>query len=148
MFSDKKLIVLSCMGMVLWAFGCNMESRGFALPQGSIEEGKKTFISLNCNQCHSVADIRWTGDTEHGDVHFRLGGETEHKKTYGELVTSVINPSHKIARQYRSDLTTESGNSKMKNYNDIMNVRELVDLVTFLQEEYDVVPPQGPHYVY
>ena len=133
---------------VLFLLACNMESRGFALPNGNIEEGKSTFISLNCNQCHSVADITWEGDTEKGDIHFRLGGETENKKTYGELVTSIINPSHKIAREYRTELTTPLGTSKMKNYNDIMKVQELVDLVTFLQEEYDVVPPQGPHYIY
>ena len=137
---SKSMLYVLCVGGLLWVLACNMESRGFALPQGSVDQGKKTFVSLNCNQCHSIADISWAGDADMGDVHFRLGGETEKKKTYGELVTSVINPSHRIARRYRTELTTASGTSKMKNYNDIMKVQELVDLVTFLQEEYEVVP--------
>jgi hypothetical protein len=72
--------------------GCNKESKGFALPAGDLEAGKATFEALNCNACHSIADIQWKGQDE--ELRLPLGGETTRIKTYGELVTSVINPSH------------------------------------------------------
>jgi sulfur-oxidizing protein SoxX len=66
------------------------------------------------------------------------------------LVTSIINPLHKIAKGYELDSITESGMSKMRNYNDIMTVTELVDLVTYLQPHYKVKPyeytPYGRYY--
>jgi hypothetical protein len=34
-----------------------------------------------------------------------LGGDTIRVKTYGELVTSIINPSHVLAVKYQQQLT-------------------------------------------
>ena len=122
--------------------GCNGQAGGFALPEGNIEEGRATFKRLECNACHSISEIAWKGGSD--SLHIQLGGEVVRKKAYEALVTSVINPSHKIAPRYKqknSTETTESGLSKMKNYNEVMTVQELVDLVTFLQSEYNVNTP-------
>ena len=60
-------------------------------------------------------------------------------QTYGELVTSIINPSHRLARGYAvEEIASEEGESEMKNYNDVMTVSELIDLVTFLQSHYSL----------
>ena len=63
-------------------------------------------------------------------------------KTYGELVTAIVNPSHKLADGYAKDQVSEDGVSNMYVYNGFMTVQELTDLVMFLQPHYDVVPPQ------
>ena len=69
-------------------------------------------------------------------------------KTYAELVTSVINPSHRIASGYSADeLTDEAGDSKMRNYNDIMTVTDLIDLVAFLESHYELTGYPETHYV-
>ena len=142
------------MGFVLLYGGllissCNDQAHGFALPEGDIEKGKATFQRLTCNECHHISDIEWKGGSD--NLKILLGGETSTPKSYGDLVTSVINPSHKIARSYKEQttaLTTEEGLSKMKNYNEVMTVQELVDLVTFLQSEYKVRTPPTDYYPY
>ena len=75
-----------------------------------------------------------------------LGGETSHIKTYGELVTSVINPSHRVSRRQSADMATLSGESRMINLNDVMTVTQLIDLVAFVQSSYTLSPFSGSKY--
>jgi L-cysteine S-thiosulfotransferase len=125
-----------------WTFtSCESEGAGFALPPGDLENGKMNFVGLACTQCHSVADIEWEG-VDGQDVHFRLGGDVTRLKTYGELVTSIINPTHRIARNFRREFPGKV-QSPMANYNSVMTVEELVDLVTFLEKEYKMIPPSS-----
>ncbi len=146
-----KASTLSYIGLLIFAFlllqvSCETQSRGFALPEGDAEAGKRSFVELNCNQCHSIEGIPWAGSEAMGDLRIELGGEVSSIKTYGELVTSVINPSKKIARKYEAIATTGDGQSRMRNYNEYMTVQDLVDIVTFLQETYKIVPPPNPYY--
>jgi hypothetical protein len=71
-------------------------------------------------------------------------------KTYGDLVTSIINPSHKLAPGYRPDDVTEGGRSLMERayLNEVMTVQELIDLVAYLQPLYEVRPPEHDPYSY
>ena len=138
----RKLVLLIA---VIFLWSCNPNSRGFVLPEGDVEAGKAAFVELKCNQCHSVADIAWIGEGE--DVEVPLGGEVTRLKAYGELVTSVINPSHRIASPYLREKVAVEGVSNMKNYNQVMTVQELVDIVSFLQTEYEVTLPSN-HYTY
>ena len=131
---------------MVFLFSCNTQGVGFALPEGNATLGQKSFIELNCNQCHSVGPIEWAGSEEAGDVLVELGGDVTKIKSYGELVTSVINPSHKIASKYRDVGSTSEGTSKMRIYNEVMTVQDLVDVVTFLQGEYNLVPPVNHTY--
>ena len=131
------VLILLCGGLLMSS--CNEQALGFALPEGDIEKGKVTYKRLACYECHNISEIDWKGGGN--DLNIPLGGEVTKLKSYGDLVTSVINPSHKIARSYENKSTTQDGHSKMKNYNEVMTVQELIDLVTFLQSEYQVVPP-------
>ena len=140
--------ILSLLVFAVGAFvhsGCNQNSIGFALPPGDVEDGRNTFVELSCNTCHSVADIAFLG-VEGKDLHFELGGEVTRIKSYGDLVTSIINPSHKIARDFKRTLDVKKVDSPMINYNNIMTVQELVDVVTFLQKQYYVVKPESYYY--
>ena len=141
------MVLLLCGG--LFVSSCNDQARGFALPEGDIEKGKTIFNRFICNECHSISDIEWKGGRD--NLNILLGGATTVKKSYGDLVASVINPSHKISRGYKeqnTSLTTEEGLSKMKNYNEVMTVQELIDVVTFLQSEYKVKTPPMDYYPY
>jgi mono/diheme cytochrome c family protein len=132
--------------------GCTesaIEARGFALPEGDADAGQATFVRLQCQQCHTVDGLSLPGEAGPGrEVSVALGGDVTRIKTYGDLVTSIINPSHRIAYDPRQTLA-DDGVSRMRVYNDVMTVRELIDLVTFLQSHYDVVPPPqiyAPYY--
>lgn len=126
--------------------GCDIESRGFALPEGDVAAGKFNFTMLRCNECHSVGDIEWLGNKD--ELHVPLGGEVSSIKTYGELVTSIINPSHRISKVHQMEVADEEGQSKMMIYNDIITVQELIDMVTFLQSEYSIKSPSHVYYPY
>lgn len=128
---------------------CNTQSRGFVLPEGDVERGKALFTELNCNDCHSISDIPWAGSKDTGMPQVALGGAVTSLKTYGELVTSVIHPSHEVSKNYRDDLgtTLPGGRSRMEqyNYNEVMTVSELIDIVAYLQSEYKLVIPDNPY---
>jgi cytochrome c2 len=117
---------------------CNNDNRGFALPDGNIENGKVTFIELGCNYCHSTSDVERLDMGE--DVDLILGGEVKVGKSYAALVTSIIYPEHTIAPAYKKT-AEDKEKTKMKNYNDVMTVQELVNLVTYLKEEYKIKIP-------
>jgi sulfur-oxidizing protein SoxX len=73
----------------------------------------------------------------------KLGGETTRVRTYGELVTSIINPSHRIAPAHRATGALPEDESVMSYayLNDVMTVQQLVDIVALLQPTYEVVQP-------
>ena len=131
--------------------GCDqdraMSERGFRLPKGSAEAGRDAFLYMHCNQCHTIkgAELPTVPGFEPYVV---LGGAVTRVKAYGELVTAIINPSHKLADGYAEEVVSENGKSKMYNYNGFMTVQELTDIVMFLQQYYDVVPPQFQYRVY
>ena len=78
----------------------------------------------------------------------KLGGEVSKVKTYGDLLTSIINPSHKLAKGYPLDAVSDDGESKMYRYNDYMTVQELIDIVMFLQPHYEIVIPYSAYPAY
>ncbi len=114
----------------------------FVLPPGNVEAGKATFEELRCNSCHSVQGHVAHAPAEEGAIHVELGGTVSRVKTYADLVTSIINPSHKLSRGLNTMTTTEDGASRMPVYNEVMTVQQLVDLTAFLETTYEVwVPP-------
>jgi mono/diheme cytochrome c family protein len=121
------------------AAGCGPASksaRGFRLPDGNIEQGKAAFIALQCHQCHQVEGVELPAPECAPPVTVTLGGEVLKVKTYGDLVTSIINPSHRLAAGYEKETIQKDGHSLMKNFNDVMTVNQLIDLVAFLQSRY------------
>jgi L-cysteine S-thiosulfotransferase len=57
------------------------------------------------------------------------------------LLTSVVNPSHRISRNLDQSQVRKNGESTMRNYNEVMTVSELIDVVTFLETKYELVDP-------
>ena len=138
------------------AFGCATpqpkSGKGFTLPEGDAQAGKENFIRFQCNACHKIDGIdQQTAPGEEPELSIALGGEVTRIQTYGELVTSIINPSHRLAQSYPVDEVSVDGQSKMSVYNDVMTVTELTDLIAFVQskytlEEYELTdyPMYGP----
>jgi hypothetical protein len=121
--------------------------RGFSLPDGNSEDGKRVFLKYQCLTCHTIKGLKpATGVINNPDISVRLGGKLTKVKTYADLLTSVINPSHKFAIGYKLESIQTDGISKMKTYNDVMTVTELVNLVTFLQSNYELIPYRRTNY--
>lgn len=143
---SKYVIPLGFVLIMLLGIHCKQEGKGFSLPPGDESQGKVAIQKFHCTDCHDIKGLEWTG----GDatVKIPLGGAVSKAKTYGELVTSVINPSHKIASNYEQPVRNPDGSSLMRSYNDVMTVQELVDIVAFLQSVYEIERPTNEFYPY
>jgi mono/diheme cytochrome c family protein len=103
----------------------------FALPAGDAVKGRAVFLKMECNHCHMV-----TGRLAEGIARpvtatpAPLLNSDVAKKGQAALVTSVINPSHVISGTVSQ---REGKLSPMGDYTRAMTVRDLVDLVSFLQ---------------
>ena len=127
---------------LLFVIDVQSQSQAYTLPEGSVSEGKIAFIELSCNACHAVGDVKRARSAEE-DIMVVLGVPNNGEMTYGNLVTSIIDPSHKVAPKYRKAYMTAAGESKMLTYSDVIMVQELIDLVAFLQDEYGIETPKN-----
>lgn len=132
-------------GLAAAALACDASPHsgaGFRLPGGDVERGKQAFVDMQCHACHRVAGVEGLPEpVASPPVPVELGGEVPHVKTDGELFTSIVNPSHKIAPGFKESNVRIGDASRMVDYSDVMTVRQMVDLVTFLQSRYTVVRP-------
>lgn len=118
---------------------------GFRLPEnGDVERGRTAFVELQCHTCHRVVGEDLPAPTVEPAIPVALGGTVYEIRTDGYLVTSMINPSHKLAG-YPKDRVSTDGESRMPDLTSEMSVRQLVDIVAFLQARYKVMPPPHTH---
>ncbi len=122
------------------------ESFGFSLPAGDEEAGRRTFVEMACPDCHAVAAVEELRAGVEPSMTVPLGGPTSRVRTYGELVTSIVNPSHRISEAYQAEPFAVDGASQMRNYNQVMTVQQLIDVVTFLQLQYELVEYPATEY--
>ena len=106
------------------------------LPEGDAAKGEMYFGSLGCVSCHSVIGAEPPDPAEAGPVRVLLGSRTGRRMSYGQLVTSIVNPSHRLSTRYRKDEVSQQGESLMTSYNDILTVTQLTDLIAYLQKHY------------
>ena len=125
-----------------------MSEKGFSLPEGNALAGREAFVYMHCHECHTVTGEEFPALPLADPPFVELGGKVTRVKTYGELVTSIINPSHKLAKGYPVEMVTNNNESKMPVYNGYMTVQELIDIVAFLQPHYDVFVPQYEYRIY
>ena len=131
--------------------GCEadrMSEKGFSLPEGNALNGKTAFIYMHCHECHTIANEEQPALAFADPPFVELGGKVTRVKTYGELVTAIINPSHKLARGYPAEVVSDDGESKMRVYNGYMTVEELIDIVAYLQPHYNVLVPRYEYRIY
>ena len=107
------------------------------LPPGDAAQGAAHFVQLGCTSCHVVVGADLPEPDEVGPVRVWLGTRTGRTLSYGQLVTSIVNPSHRLATRYSKDKISEQGESLMTNLNEVITVAQLTDLVAFLQAHYE-----------
>jgi hypothetical protein len=127
------LAVLAVLPVLPVLAGCRSQRKsalGFHLPDGDPERGKAAFVALQCFTCHEVAGVELPPPTALPRVPVVLGGRVTIEPTDGELVTSIVHPSHALSR--RSGDVASGSLSRMGDYNHAMTVQQLIDLVAFL----------------
>jgi hypothetical protein len=138
--------VLIVLGATLTSLvaGCATSSLfGFPVTEGDIGAGRQAFIDHRCHQCHSIADERLPLLAGADRPILELGGPTTAVRSYADLTTSIINPKHAISERYRDELLLNAEvplESPMPMPNlDTMTVRQLIDIVAFLDSKYQLI---------
>jgi mono/diheme cytochrome c family protein len=100
-------------------------------PQGNVDAGRLVFHNLKCFVCHEVAGKEGQGMKVRTAVSAPLLDSRLAAKDPGEVITSVIAPSHKVS----DAVAKESGGklSPMGDFTSSLTVRQLIDLVAFLR---------------
>ena len=145
----KGIQIVAVLSFVMLVAGCaNNSSFGFPIERGDIDEGRQAFIDHRCNQCHSVAGVSLPALAGAPPPMLELGGDTTAVKTFAGLVTSIINPNHVISERYREQLRLDAAvplDSPMPMpHIETMSVRQLIDLVTFLDSRYVLIEDYDP----
>jgi len=135
------VVVLSLGALVV---GCSYTPIfGFPVDEGDIAAGRQAFLDHQCHQCHSIAGVTLPPLAGANPPILELGGPTTSIKSYAELMTSIINPNHAISQRYRDQLRLDAVvplESPMPRPNiDTMTVRQLIDIVAFLDSRYQLV---------
>ncbi|MGI9261439.1 MAG: cytochrome C [Woeseiaceae bacterium] len=144
-----KMLLVVAAGALVGCEADRMSEKGFSLPEGNAMNGREAFVYMHCHECHSVVNEEFPAVAMADPPFIELGGTVTRVKTYGQLVTAIINPSHKLAPGYAVETVSNDGeSSKMPVYNGYMTVQELVDIVSFLQPHYDVHVPAYEYRIY
>ena len=118
------------------------------LPDGNVEQGKAAFVTLGCPECHTVADSD-IKQPENPDFQVQLGGRFIQVGHYGDLLTSIVNPNHRVAPQLRLNEESDSEKgpvSPMPDFTRTMTVAQLIDVVEFLHSKYTQLPRYSGRY--
>ena len=137
-------IVLLGLPLLLLIVGCaahGTSERGFRLPEGNLENGKTAFLELKCHTCHTIHDLELPKTASESPYDVVLGGEVRRVKTYGQLLTAIIHPSHRLVGGVKKEQLDGGELSPMPEYNHIMTVEQMIDVVAFLESQYELSIP-------
>ena len=98
----------------------------FFLPIGDATAGRETFVELRCHYCHLVP-----GDAEMpglvGEARGPEIGSRQTTRSRDWVAMSIVAPGHEMPPLMRSP------QSPMGDYKNVMTIRQLIDLVAFVQ---------------
>lgn len=141
-------VLLLVLSSIFFVSGCErgrLSGKGLYLPKGDIEKGRQAFIDMKCYRCHTVAGVELPAVEHETTIALELGGEVVRVKSYGELVTSIVNPTHVVSRKYLDSLGELAKEGKIESpmpvFNDKMTVSQLINLVAFLDSRYQKMVP-------
>jgi mono/diheme cytochrome c family protein len=110
-----------------------------SLPRGDVAEGKATFAAMRCFTCHEVAGSGFPQPVATLPTSVPIGGKGA-APGEARLVADIITPSHAISGD--PSRTMSGGVSRMGDFTYVLTVRQLVDLVAYVQSLYEPAKPK------
>jgi len=105
----------------------------FTLTTGNPAEGRKVFVELQCYKCHEVKGEHFPDVTQEDKG---VGPELAHMAGMHPVeffAESIVNPNAVIDDDARErGYVGADGKSKMPDYSDVVSVKQLADLATYL----------------
>jgi len=108
------------------------EVRAMVLPVGQPDAGRDAFVALNCVACHTVAWDQELPAPTSGLQAPELGVDVTYVGP-GGLASSIVAPSHHVSEKYRQ--AGAGDKSPMPPYSETMTIRQLADIVAYLQRQ-------------
>jgi len=120
----------------------------FTLPEGNPKAGREAFVILQCHTCHTITGEQFppVKPSERAMAPDLTGVGALHPAPY--IAESILNPSAVVTDG--PGYADANGYSNMPSYLEALSVRQLVDLVAYLQSLRDVTshhhhtPAQAP----
>ena len=115
--------------------GADYETVMLTLPRGSADAGRQTFVDLRCSSCHTVEGDSGLPAPVSDSPGPPLGPALSDRPP-GSVATAIVAPSHamSIRTSPETRANVEGVLSPMGDYSDTMTVRQLVDLIAYLDE--------------
>ena len=109
------------------------ETVRLTLPRGDADAGRQAFLDLRCAACHQVAGETGFPDPISSNPGPDLGAVAA--QPAGLIATSIIAPSHALSVNASGEVTArlEGILSPMGDYSRAMTVRQLLDLIAYLE---------------
>lgn len=108
----------------------------FYLPEGDPVAGKEAVRTMQCYVCHEFAGSDLPAPHAQPEVPVDIG-VAQAAQSRGQLIESIIAPSHKVPEDLEGATSGEL--SRMGDYSHAMSVRQLVDIVAYIQS----LPEEG-----
>jgi len=109
--------------------------------EGDAAKGRKAFEEFRCHACHRVAGVDLPAPVAQPPVPVVLGSKEQRARTDAELLIAIVHPSHDIIPPGSAGETRSGGLSRMGDFSEDMTVRQLIDLVAFIQSRYGPAQP-------
>ncbi len=108
------------------------------VPEGDASVGLSTFIDKGCYKCHLTGDAKLPKLEVAPKLSIQLGGDERRDWTRDRFAQAIMNPNHAIAPEYHiakivSGDKFGAENSPMLDFNDILTLKDLINLTTFLE---------------
>ncbi len=108
------------------------------VPKGDASVGLSTFIDKGCYKCHVVGKTKLPELAVPAKLSIQLGGNEHQSWTRDQFAQAIMNPNHTIAPEYHiakivSGDKLGAENSSMLDFNDILKIKDLINLSTFLE---------------
>ena len=103
---------------------------GFVFPEGDAAKGREVFVAMSCYSCHEVPGETFPAPVAQPPVPVPLTTAVT-ERTREQIAESILAPSHTIREGAEDAETPEL--SRMGDYTESLTVRQLIDLVTYLQ---------------
>jgi hypothetical protein len=117
--------------LLVLAEGCEPQrTESLFLPEGDAEAGRVAFTEMQCFVCHEVRGDTFPPPHASEPVPTVLGAHLA-VQPRGRLFESIVAPSHRIPGPMEGVRQGEL--SRMGDYSEAMTVRQLIDIVAFLQ---------------
>lgn len=116
--------------MLVIATGCDGTGGGFYLPAGDAAAGREAVQAMQCFVCHEIVGSDFPAPHARPPVMVSLGAEKA-RRTRERLAESIIAPSHRVPEGFTG--VTSGGTSRMGEYSEVMTIKQLIDIVAYLQ---------------